>query len=238
MGARSADTVVADLDREVTVVHERCHPRSVGLCVFGDVGERLGAEEVDARFHRGWKLDLREVELNPEGEASREDVQGRRKPPCREDRWVDPRGQLAQPLDSALCLPHGAADELLGLFWVCRPLLFGTLKVKEGVQEPLLRAVVQVARDPRPRRVARLDDPTLPSASFRRECPVDEVDPLRDEGEAYAAKLRLAGVPVTTVRYDGVVHDFMLLNAMSEANATRAAIAQATAFLRAALGTE
>ena len=44
----------------------------------------------------------------------------------------------------------------------------------------------------------------------------DEVDPLRDEGEAYAAKLRAAGVQVTTVRYDGVVHDFMLLNAMSE----------------------
>jgi acetyl esterase len=66
---------------------------------------------------------------------------------------------------------------------------------------------------------------------------VDEVDPLRDEGEAYAAKLRLAGVPVTTVRYDGVVHDFMLLNAMSETRATRAAIAQAVAFLREALGT-
>ena len=67
---------------------------------------------------------------------------------------------------------------------------------------------------------------------------VDAVDPLRDEGEAYAAKLRAAGVAVTTIRYDGVVHDFMLLNAMSEARATRAAIAQATAFLRAALGTE
>jgi acetyl esterase len=67
---------------------------------------------------------------------------------------------------------------------------------------------------------------------------VDEADVLRDEGEAYAAKLRRAGVPVTTVRYDGVVHDFMLLNAMSEAKATRAAIAQANAFLRAAFGTE
>jgi acetyl esterase len=66
---------------------------------------------------------------------------------------------------------------------------------------------------------------------------VDEVDPLRDEGEAYAAKLRAAGVSVTTVRYDGVVHDFMLLNAMSESRATRAAIAQATEHLRAALGT-
>jgi len=66
---------------------------------------------------------------------------------------------------------------------------------------------------------------------------VDEADVLRDEGEAYAAKLRMAGVPVTTVRYDGVVHDFMLLNAMSDAKATRAAIAQATQFLRQALGT-
>ena len=63
---------------------------------------------------------------------------------------------------------------------------------------------------------------------------VDEADVLRDEGESYAAKLRSAGVEVTTVRYPGVVHDFMLLNAMSQAHATRAAIAQATAFLRAA----
>jgi acetyl esterase/lipase len=67
---------------------------------------------------------------------------------------------------------------------------------------------------------------------------VDEADPLRDEGEAYAAKLRAAGVAVTTVRYDGVVHDFMLLDAMSQAYGTRAAIAQATEFLRAALGTD
>jgi acetyl esterase len=64
---------------------------------------------------------------------------------------------------------------------------------------------------------------------------VDEADVLRDEGEDYAAKLRAAGVPITTVRYDGVVHDFMLLNAMSEAKATRAAIAQAIAHLREAL---
>jgi acetyl esterase len=67
---------------------------------------------------------------------------------------------------------------------------------------------------------------------------VDEADVLRDEGEAYAAKLRRAGVPVTTVRYDGTVHDFMLLNSLSQTHAARAAIAQATSFLRAALGTE
>ena len=66
---------------------------------------------------------------------------------------------------------------------------------------------------------------------------VDEADVLRDEGEAFAAKLRAAGVAVTTVRYDGVVHDFMLLDSMSQTRATRAAVDQATSQLRAALGT-
>ena len=66
---------------------------------------------------------------------------------------------------------------------------------------------------------------------------VDEGDPLRDEGEAYAAKLRLAGVPVTTVRYDGTCHDFMMLNSLSQTKAARAAIAQAISFLRQGFGT-
>jgi acetyl esterase/lipase len=66
---------------------------------------------------------------------------------------------------------------------------------------------------------------------------VDEADVLRDEGEAYAGKLRLAGVTVTTVRYDGVHHDFMMLNPLSQTNATRAAIAQAIEFFRRAFGT-
>ncbi|MGI5134251.1 MULTISPECIES: alpha/beta hydrolase [unclassified Streptomyces] len=66
---------------------------------------------------------------------------------------------------------------------------------------------------------------------------VDEADVLRDEGEAYAAKLRAAGVDVTAVRYDGITHDFMMLNPLSDTHATRAAVAQAIAVLSAALGT-
>src|SRR3954468_18085506 len=61
---------------------------------------------------------------------------------------------------------------------------------------------------------------------------VGEADVLRDEGEAYAARLRAAGTEVTTVRYDGITHDFMMLNPLSDTHATRAAIAQAIAVLR------
>ncbi|MCR3749135.1 alpha/beta hydrolase [Lentzea californiensis] len=62
-----------------------------------------------------------------------------------------------------------------------------------------------------------------------------EADVLRDEGEAYADKLREAGVPVTAVRYAGVIHDFVMLNALRGTHAAEAAIKQATAFLRKAL---
>jgi acetyl esterase/lipase len=66
---------------------------------------------------------------------------------------------------------------------------------------------------------------------------VGEADVLRDEGEAYAARLRAAGTAVTTVRYDGITHDFLMLNPLSDTHATRAAVAQAIAVLRAALNT-
>lgn len=63
----------------------------------------------------------------------------------------------------------------------------------------------------------------------------DENDVLRDEGEAYARKLSQAGVPVTSVRYNGTIHDFVMLNALADTPATRGAIAQANATLKAAL---
>src|SRR6266536_1295094 len=62
-----------------------------------------------------------------------------------------------------------------------------------------------------------------------------EADVLRDEGEAYANKLRQAGVPVTAIRYQGIIHDFVMLNALRETHAARAAITLATTTLRAAL---
>jgi acetyl esterase len=60
-----------------------------------------------------------------------------------------------------------------------------------------------------------------------------EYDPLRDEGEAYAERLRQAGVDATTSRYDGQIHGFFALTSVIEAG--RKAVDEAGAALRAAL---
>ena len=65
---------------------------------------------------------------------------------------------------------------------------------------------------------------------------VDENDVLRDEGEAYARRLTEAGVRTTSVRYNGIIHDFMMLNPVRETAATTAAVEQAIHILRKALG--
>jgi acetyl esterase/lipase len=62
-----------------------------------------------------------------------------------------------------------------------------------------------------------------------------ENDPLRDEGEAYARKLKDAGVTVTAIRYNGTIHDFVLLNALRGLPSTQAALDQISSGIRGAL---
>ena len=59
-----------------------------------------------------------------------------------------------------------------------------------------------------------------------------EFDVLRDEGEAYARKLDAAGVTVTAVRYNGMIHDYGLLNPLAHIPAVQAALRQAGAELK------
>lgn len=59
-----------------------------------------------------------------------------------------------------------------------------------------------------------------------------EADVLRDEGEAYARKLDEAGVAVTSVRYNGMIHDYGLLNVVSQVPAVRSAMLQASQELK------
>jgi acetyl esterase/lipase len=59
-----------------------------------------------------------------------------------------------------------------------------------------------------------------------------ECDVLRDEGQAYGRKLDAAGVDVTVTQYNGMIHDFGLLNALSEIPGTRSAMLQASSELK------
>ena len=67
---------------------------------------------------------------------------------------------------------------------------------------------------------------------------VDENDVLRDEGEEYARKLTEAGVRTTSVRYNDIHHDFMMLNPLRQTAATTGAIEQAIHVLRKTFGTD
>lgn len=66
----------------------------------------------------------------------------------------------------------------------------------------------------------------------------DQNDVLRDEGEAYVQKLIEAGVPVTSVRYNGAIHDFMMLNGIADTLPAKAATAQTIEVLKHFYGTD
>jgi acetyl esterase/lipase len=88
-------------------------------------------------------------------------------------------------------------------------------KERQGIYVSPLRATVEQLKG-------------LPPALIQ----VAESDILRDEGEAYGRKLDEAGVAVTTVRYNGMIHDFGLLNGLAEEPATHSLFEHAAAELK------
>lgn len=78
-----------------------------------------------------------------------------------------------------------------------------------------------------PLRASREDLSGLPKAMIIN----GECDVLRDEGEAYAVKLREAGVDVTSIRFGAMIHDFVMVNSLDQSNACRAAMDVSTDWL-------
>ncbi|MDB5613241.1 MAG: lipase, partial [Devosia sp.] len=88
------------------------------------------------------------------------------------------------------------------------------------------------ADDPRLNLVGRTDLEGLPPATVITA----QIDPLRSEGEAYAANLEAAGVKVDALQYDGVTHEFFgMAKVVDEA---KQAVDAANADLKAAFGAE
>ena len=58
-----------------------------------------------------------------------------------------------------------------------------------------------------------------------------QADVLRSEGEAFGEKLRRAGVEVTALRVQGIIHDFVMLNSLDQTNACRTAMDASTAWI-------
>ncbi len=65
-----------------------------------------------------------------------------------------------------------------------------------------------------------------------------ENDVLRDEGEDYGRKLNEAGVEATAIRFNGTIHDFVMLNALSDTTPSKAAMALAVLTLQGLLKEE
>lgn len=107
----------------------------------------------------------------------------------------------------------------------------GYFLTKEGMQwfwdkyttDPDQRAEITAS----PLRASLEDLKDLPAAMILN----GEADVLRDEGEAYAKKLRDAGVEVTNMRFQGMVHDFVMVNMLDSSKATRAAMDVSTKWL-------
>ncbi len=81
-----------------------------------------------------------------------------------------------------------------------------------------------------PRRAAVEQLQGLPDALI-----IVDDDIFQTEGEAYGDKLSQAGARVTSIRCNGTIHDFVMLNPLANTPAARAAVAQAIATLRTAL---
>lgn len=150
-------------------------------------------------------------------------------------------GALAAAL--ALVDPHGLAGQLL--LCPATDASFDTGSYRDFAEGHFLRAADmrwswdQYLPDPvhrtemtaSPLRATDADLAALPPALVVTA----EADILRDEGEAYAARMRAAGVRATSVRYDGVIHGFLTLNALRGTHAAAMAIDQAGRFLASVL---
>ena len=137
---------------------------------------------------------------------------------------------------------HGPEIKLQIMLWTIVDADYNTVSYKEfGMDRYLTTSTMQWMYDmyiPDPaKRKDIYASPLRATVDQLRGLPpaliiVAENDVLRDEGEAYGRKLDEAGVPETTARYNGMIHDFGLLNPIADIPQTKALFIQASAELK------
>ena len=162
----AADAVVGDLDGDVAGAARERDRRLRGARVLGDVGERLGGDEVGRALDRlGQAVPARDVERDGDRRAAGQRLQRRLQPALGEHGGMDAAREVAQLLQARLQLRDRAVEQL-GDVVVALGLQPRAAQQQRERDEPRLRAVVQVALQPPARRVARLHDPRARGAQL------------------------------------------------------------------------
>ena len=121
--------------------------------------ERLGDDEVAGALDRGREpLVERAVVLDRDGRARGQRLERRVEPALGQHRGMDPGRQLAQLLDRRAGVGERVVDRRAGRVGIGLPLPARGLEAEHERDEPLLRAVVEVARQAAALGVAGLDD--------------------------------------------------------------------------------
>jgi acetyl esterase len=139
---------------------------------------------------------------------------------------------------------NGPAIKLQVLFWPVTNADFETVSYNQYASDRFLTKNMMIwfwdSYIPKEKRNEIYASPLLATLEQLKGLPpalvqTAENDVLRDEGEAYARKLNEAGVPVALVRYQGMIHDYGLLNPLAHIPEIQSALRYAAAELKTAL---
>ena len=114
-GLGTAHPVIAYLDRAPVVLGCHSHPGGAGARVLDYVGERFGAEEVDARLDWLGESLVGDVQVDGNGKPAGEGVEGGGETAMGQDRGVDARSDLAQAVDAATGVTERMVEGFLRL---------------------------------------------------------------------------------------------------------------------------
>jgi integrase len=159
VGPGASDTVVAHLDPQAAVLDARRDGGASGASVLGDVGERLGDDEVRGRLDGRGEPPHRHPVLDRHRHPRSQRAHSCAQPALGQDRWQDAVRQLAQLVGRVLGVVECLGHERRGSILLVLERAVRQFERDDRVHEPLLRTVVQIANHPPALLIGRRHDP-------------------------------------------------------------------------------